>query len=55
MVCQALRDHGLTTPIDVHLRRSSGGSSTTSGVNRQSTTLMGDLIDAGVSHIIFSF
>mmetsp|Transcript_6158 Transcript_6158/g.7067 ORF Transcript_6158/g.7067 Transcript_6158/m.7067 type:complete len:172 (-) Transcript_6158:392-907(-) len=54
MVCQALREHGLTTPIDVHLRRSSGGSSTTTVVNHRST-LMGDLIDAGVSHIIFSF
>lgn len=57
MVCQALREHGLTTPINVHLS-SSGSSSTTAAttvVNQQSTTMIGDLIDAGVSHIIFSF
>mmetsp|Transcript_56740 Transcript_56740/g.61469 ORF Transcript_56740/g.61469 Transcript_56740/m.61469 type:complete len:168 (-) Transcript_56740:259-762(-) len=52
MVCQALRDHGLTIPINAHLS-SGGGSSTTTMVNQ--STLMGDLIDAGVSHIIFSF
>eukprot|EP00588_Corethron_pennatum_P004662 CAMPEP_0194298002 /NCGR_PEP_ID=MMETSP0169-20130528/59917_1 /TAXON_ID=218684 /ORGANISM="Corethron pennatum, Strain L29A3" /LENGTH=270 /DNA_ID=CAMNT_0039047933 /DNA_START=935 /DNA_END=1747 /DNA_ORIENTATION=- len=41
MVCKALRDHGVTAPIDVHLM--------VSPVDR----VIGDFIDAGASYITF--
>ena len=41
MVCKALRDHGITAPIDVHLMVSPVDS------------LISDFIDAGASHITF--
>jgi len=41
MVCKALRDHGITAPIDVHLM--------VSPVDR----IIGDFIDAGASYITF--
>lgn len=41
MVCQALRDHGVTAPIDVHL------------MVKPVDQLIGDFIDAGASMITF--
>ncbi|HSH49551.1 MAG TPA: ribulose-phosphate 3-epimerase, partial [Halomonas sp.] len=39
MVCEALREHGVTAPIDVHL------------MVRPVDRLIGDFIDAGASYI----
>jgi len=45
MVCKALRDHGIATPIGVHLSMGS-----TTAVDRSA---IGDYVDAGASYIAF--